>query len=111
MVVTGTTAAIAYGVLVTVEPVVVRVRLNVARDDLTASATAIGIEPAPREEANVEVSADRWGLGRHRSTRAHLLGGDIVVAHPVRVWCDLQDERRGQELADQLWRTVDRRPG
>jgi hypothetical protein len=52
---------------------------------------------------NVRISADRWRVGVHRRAIARFDELTAMVAHPLRVWCDLHAEQRGSEFAAQLW--------
>lgn len=99
--VSGRAAAEAYGVLATRSAREVRlwVATQMSADDLVR---ALGAEHVPQEEANLFIAFDRRGYGLHRSERL----GILRLAHPVRVYCDLQDEPRGPDLADDLWRST-----
>jgi hypothetical protein len=101
--VTGRVGAAFLGVLGTSAPPEVRCWATVGEQSLEDVAVALGLEPAPAETANVRVSADRWRIGVHRRASARFDELTAMVAHPVRVWCDLHAERRGSEFAAQLW--------
>lgn len=64
---------------------------------------AAGIEPAARHEANCQVAFDRDGIGLLGARDVSLGHSDIRVAHPLRVWCDVHDELRGDDIAAELW--------
>lgn len=102
--VTGRVAAEAYGVRATSSAREVRVWID-PDVELEQVLDALGAEAAPVDEANLLVVPDRRGIGLHRSSSVDSPWGPVRVAHPVRVWCDLQDEPRGPELADQMWRS------
>lgn len=101
--VTGRTGAAFLGVIGTSSPSQVRCWIDVSQQSLTAAAELIGLEPAPEEAANVALSADPWRVGIHDRGRATFERWTAVVAHPVRVWCDLHSEPRGADFAAQLW--------
>lgn len=58
----------------------------------------IGLEPAPIEESNVILAADPWKVGLHGREQRTFQDWTATVAHPLRTWCDLRNERRGIEL-------------
>jgi AraC-like DNA-binding protein len=101
--VTGRVGAAFHGILGTSSPSAVRcwVHLDGGRP-LAEVAEQIGLEPAPEESANVQVSADTWRIGVHRHGAVRFDDWTATVAHPLRVWCDLHGEERGQEFAAQL---------
>lgn len=104
--VTGRTGAAHYGVLGTSSPKEVRCWIAAGDALLADVADRLGLEPAPREEANLVLSADRWKVGVHRRRELSLDEAHAWVAHPLRVWCDLHDEERGAEFAAQMWGAV-----
>lgn len=104
--VTGRVAAAHYGVLGTSSPREVRCWVAGRGALLADSAERLGLEPAPPEAANVVLSADRWKVGVHRRRELQFDASNAWVAHPLRVWCDLQDEERGSEFAAQMWGAV-----
>lgn len=57
------------------------------------------------EGGNVALVLDRWRVGRHRSA-ATKFDEQANISHPLRVWCDLHDEPRGEDFAAQLWGVV-----
>jgi hypothetical protein len=101
--VTGRVGAAFLGVLGTSSPSEVRCWASVNGRSLEEAAAELGLEPAPAESANVRVSADRWRFGVHRRAVARFDEMTAMVAHPLRVWCDLHGEQRGSEFAAQLW--------
>lgn len=100
--VTGRTGAAYYGVLGTSSPRNVRCWVTTDRvlDDIAGE---LGLEPAAEDSANVVLSADPWRIGLHHRRVARFDDLTASVAHPLRVWCDLHDERRGVEYAAHLW--------
>lgn len=104
--VTGRVGAAFHGVLGTSSPKEVRCWIDTRDGSLADVAEALGVEPATDESANVLVSADRWRVGVHRRADAQFDDFRAVVAHPLRVWCDLHDEQRGSEYAAQMWGAV-----
>ena len=104
--VTGRVGAMYFGVLGTSEPGSVVVRVRAEEHDLPAIADRLRLESVAPTEANVVLAADRWGLGANHAEIATFQGVEARVAHPLRVWCDLHDEQRGQEFAAQLWPVV-----
>jgi DNA-binding transcriptional ArsR family regulator len=101
--VTGRTGAAFHGVLGTSSPPQVRCWIDVSQHPLTAAAELIGLEPAPKEAANVALSADPWRVGLQHRSDASFEDWTATVAHQVRVWCDLHNEPRGTDFAAQLW--------
>jgi DNA-binding transcriptional ArsR family regulator len=106
--VTGRAGAAFLGVLGTSSPSQVRCWMDAGQHGLAAAAELIGLEPAPQDVANVALSADPWRVGVHRCRQATFEEWTAMVAHPVRVWCDLHGEPRGAEFAAQLWGAVSR---
>jgi predicted transcriptional regulator len=104
--VTGRAGAAFLGVFGTSSPTEVRCWATVNGQSLTEVAGLLGLEPAPPESANVRLSADSWRIGIHRRAEAHFDSWTAMVAHPLRVWCDLHGEERGSEFASQLWGKV-----
>lgn len=104
--VTGRVAAAHYGVLGTSSPKEVRCWVAIHGALLPDVAESLELEPAPREEANVVLSTDRWRVGVQRRQELQLDDASAWVAHPLRVWCDLHDEERGAEFAAQMWGVV-----
>ena len=101
--VTGRVGAAFLGVLGTSSPSEVRCWVGMNGRSLEQVAAELGLEPAPADAANVRVSADRWRVGVHRRAVARFDELTAMVAHPLRVWCDLHAEQRGSEFAAQLW--------
>lgn len=106
--VTGRVGAAFLGVLGTSSPLEVRCWASLDGRSLEEVAAGLGLEPAPAGAANVRVSADRWRFGVHRRAIARLDELTAMVAHPLRVWCDLHGEQRGSEFAAQLWGEIAR---
>jgi MarR family len=104
--VTGRTALAYLGVISTSSPPEIRVWVDSNGQELAAIAPLLGLESAPAEEANVVLSIDPWHVGTHKCSKRSFGGHEAVVAHPLRVWCDLHDERRGPEFAAQLWKVI-----
>jgi DNA-binding transcriptional ArsR family regulator len=104
--VTGRTALAYLGVMATSLPRDVRVWVDTRDRDLAEIASLLGLEAAPAEESNVTLSADPWHVGTHRSSMRSFDGLNAPIAHPVRVWCDVQAEPRGTEFAAQLWKVM-----
>lgn len=104
--VTGRIGAAHYGVLGTSSPREVRCWVAAGGALLADVAERLELEPAPREAANVALSADRWKVGVHRRRELQFDESNAWVAHPLRVWCDLHDEERGSEFAAQMWGAV-----
>lgn len=102
--ITGRIAAESLGILAT-GPSVLRVWVkDPGVRSLSVLLQSIGVEPAPSEEANCVVAVDRDGIGTHQASKRQTADGQpIRIAHPVRVWCDLATERRGESIAAQLW--------
>jgi DNA-binding transcriptional ArsR family regulator len=106
MSVTGRAGAAFLGVLGISSPAQVRCWVTVNEQALTEIAERLGLEPAPPESVNVCLSADPWRIGTHRRAVQDFDGMTAAVAHPLRVWCDLHGEERGDEFAAQLWGTI-----
>jgi hypothetical protein len=106
--ITGRVGAAFLGVLGTSSPPEVRCWVSQGGRSLEETAAALGLEPAPAESANVRLSSDRWRIGVHRRASARFDDLTAMVAHPVRVWCDLRGEQRGTEFAAQLWGELSR---
>ncbi len=103
---TGRVGAAYHGVPGTSSPKELRCWVDTRHGSLGDVAEALGLEPATEESANVLLSADRWRVGVHRRAEAQFDDFTASVAHPLRVWCDLHDERRGSEHAAQMWGAV-----
>ncbi|MCZ7535215.1 MAG: hypothetical protein M5T61_04230 [Acidimicrobiia bacterium] len=101
--VTGRVGAAFYGIVGTASPPTVRCWVDTSASSLSDVAGLLGLEPAPEDEANVGLSADRWRIGMHRREERTFEEWKATVAHPIRVWCDLRDEQRGDEFAAQMW--------
>jgi hypothetical protein len=101
--VTGRVGAAFWGVLGMSSPSELRCWVSLKEGPLAAIASRLGLEPVPRESANVRISADPWQIGVRHRTEVHLDEWAATVAHPLRVWCDLHSEERGPEFAAQLW--------
>lgn len=104
--VTGRVGAAFLGVLGTSSPSEVRCWVSVHGRPLEEAAAELGLEPAPTGSANVRVSSDRWRVGIHRRAAARFDELTAMVAHPLRVWCDLHGEQRGSEFAAQVWEEI-----
>lgn len=102
MAVTGRVGAAFLGVVGTSSPERLRCWVS-SQESLAEVAEQLEIESAPPDEANLEISVDRWGVGLYGATNRSFDQWRAMVAHPVRVWCDLHVERRGVEFADQIW--------
>jgi len=101
--VTGRVGAAFYGIVGTASPPAARCWVDTSASTLSEAAHLLGLEPAPQDEANIGLSADRWRIGLHRSEDKTLEEWTARIAHPIRVWCDLRDEQRGNEFAAQMW--------
>jgi DNA-binding transcriptional ArsR family regulator len=104
--VTGRTALAYLRVMATSSPPDVRVWVDTLGQDPADIASLLGLEPAPADESNVTLSADPWHVGTHRHSMRSFDGLNAPIAHPVRVWCDVQAEPRGTEFAAQLWKVM-----
>ena len=104
--VTGRTALAYLGVMSTSSPAEIRVWVDTGGRDLADVAAQLGLEPAPADESNVTLSGDPWHVGTHRPSTRSYDGMHAPIAHPVRVWCDVQTEPRGSEFAAQLWKVM-----
>jgi predicted transcriptional regulator len=104
--VTGRCGATFLGVLGTAPPPVIRCWADLGERSLADAAEQLGLELAPTESSNVLISADPWRVGLHHSAGARFDEWTATVAHPVRVWCDLHGEERGQEFAARLWGAI-----
>ena len=100
---TGRVGAAFHGIVGTASPPAVRCWVDTSASTLGDVAGLLGLEPAPEDEANVGLSADRWRFGMHRREEKTFEEWKATVAHPIRVWCDLRDEQRGNEFAAQMW--------
>lgn len=104
--VTGRVAANYLGIASTSSPERLRIWVDAQDKELEATATALGLEPASGDEANVSISHDRWRAGTIHRRLATLDGSDAWIANPLRIWCDLHDEPRGSEFAAQMWGSI-----
>ncbi len=104
--VTGRVAAAYYGLLGTTSPAEVRCWLSGSRDELPDLVERLGLEPVGPGVANVQICPDPRGVGVNRRQQLELDSSSAMVAHPLRVWCDLHTEPRGPEFAAQLWGVV-----
>ena len=104
--VTGRCGAAFLGVLGTAPPPVMRCWADLGERSLADASEQLRLELAPMDSSNVLISADPWRVGLRHSADAHFEEWTATVAHPVRVWCDLHGEERGQEFAAQLWGAV-----
>ncbi|MCL2583815.1 MAG: MarR family transcriptional regulator [Streptosporangiales bacterium] len=105
--VTGRAGAAFLGVFGTSPPAEARFWVTLDESSsLVEIAATLGLEPAPRESANIRLSADPWRVGTSRGEAGIFDGLTATVAHPVRVWCDLRGEQRGVDFAAQLWGSV-----
>lgn len=103
--VTGRVGAAFHGVLGTASPPAVRCWVE-GGGSLGDVAQVLALEEADEETGNVAFVLDRWRVGRHRSAPAKFDEWEATVSHPLRVWCDLHDEPRGEDFAAQLWGVV-----
>lgn len=103
--VTGRVGAAFHGVLGTASPTAVRCWVG-GDGSLADIAVTLGLEEAEEDSGNVALALDRWRIGRHRSAQARFDEWDATISHPLRVWCDLHDEPRGEDFAAQLWGAV-----
>ena len=104
--VTGRCGAAFLGVLGTAPPPMMRCWADLGERSLADASEQLRLELAPIESSNVLISADPWRVGLRHSAAAQFEEWTATVAHPVRVWCDLHGEERGQEFAAQLWGAV-----
>lgn len=104
--ITGRVGAMLRGVLGTNDPTVLRVRVRHRIEAMADILGELGIESVSEAEANIVLAADRWGLGSHRASVETFHGTRARVAHPLRIWCDLRDELRGEDFAAQMWSEV-----
>lgn len=107
--ITGRTALAFLSVLGTSSPGQTRCWVGAKDADLEQVARRIGLEPTPEDESNVILAADPWNVGTHGRGQRWFDTWTASIAHPLRVWCDLQGEQRGAEFAAQLWKEIDRR--
>lgn len=101
--VTGRVGATFLGVVGTGEPSTVRIRVEATPDDAADALAQLGLEAVDREAANVAIALDRWRLGTTRSQVHRFQEYSALIAPPIRVWCDLDEEPRGTEFAAHLW--------
>lgn len=104
--VTGRVGAAYLGVLGTSSPDEVRCWAVTGGASLGELAEAIDLEPAAGGAGNVVLCSDPWRVGVHRRAEVDFDDMQAWVAHPLRVWCDLHDDRRGSEFAAQMWSMV-----
>lgn len=103
MAVTGRVGAAFMGVIGTGPASPLRIRVTAREEEQQILFSKLEIEYVPREEANVVVAIDRWGVGTNGSRWRELGSHRALIAAPLRVWCDIRDEPRGLEFAAQLW--------
>jgi hypothetical protein len=101
--ITGRVAAALLGIRGTGATEHVRARIACSPIELEAACRSLGIERVVRDEANVAIAADPWGLGRQGTETVDVDGTEVTLASPMRIWCDIADEPRGSEFAAQLW--------
>jgi DNA-binding transcriptional ArsR family regulator len=104
--ITGLAGAAFLGVMGTSSPSEMHCWIDLDGRSPVSAAEELGLEPAPEGESNVMISTDRWRVGIHRRGGATFEDWTATVAHPVRVWCDLHNDRRGVEFSAQLWSVV-----
>lgn len=104
--ITGRIGAAFHGVLSSGQPRSLHVRAGVEPSMLFELASHLRLEVVNADEANVVLAADRWRVGSQGAERRTFDGMTATVAHPVRVWCDLRDEQRGNDIASELWKAV-----
>lgn len=104
--ITGRSALPFLGILSTFPPAQIRCWVAAPADGLDAIARQLTLEPAPPDESNVVLGADPWKAGVHSRSERRFDRWEASVAHPLRVWCDLHDEPRGTDFADQLWKEL-----
>ncbi len=103
--VTGRVGAAFHGVLGTASPPAVRCWVE-GDGSLADIAVVLGLEEADEENGTVALVLDRRRVGKHRSAMAKFDEWEANISHPLRVWCDLHDEPRGEDFAAQLWGVV-----
>lgn len=102
--VTGQVGAAFLGVIGTTSPAIVHCWVSARSRSLAEIAVELGLEETPSEEGtNVALAIDRWHVGHHRCAPMMFDDWEATIAHPVRVWCDLHGEPRGEDFAAQLW--------
>ena len=108
--VTGRAALAFLGIFGTASPQTVHcwVRDDNGDGGLEGIARSLRLEPVSPEEANIVLTADRWGIGTLDRARASHEEWSTWVSHPLRVWADLHSEPRGSEFAAQLWPEIAR---
>lgn len=102
--VTGIVAAAQLGVLTTAAPPMLRLWLKCRPEGVPQALRHLGIEPVTVDEANVMVALDRNQVGTLE--RQPIGTPPIWTSHPIRVWCDLHSEPRGEDVAAQLWHAI-----
>lgn len=105
--ITGSIAAAAYGVGMSSTHRELHVWVRDTHHDLQEVAEMLHIDPARKESANVVLSTDPWKFGTQNRTRKQWMDFSLCVANPVRVWCDLHAEPRGDDVAHQLWSVIE----
>jgi DNA-binding transcriptional ArsR family regulator len=103
--VTGSVAASFLGVIGTSSPRTIRCWVR-TDGHLADAAERLGMEPAPNTAANVELALDARGLGTADTIEAIFEEGMATISAPVRIWCDLHSEPRGEDLAAQFGRLI-----
>jgi hypothetical protein len=101
--VTGIVGAAAHGVLTTAPPRLLKIWVRAEGEALSTVFGDLEIEPALPEEANCAVALDRYGVGLLGARPVETSIGYVWTAHPIRLWCDLHREPRGEEVAAQVW--------
>lgn len=104
--VTGRVGAAFDGVVGTTSPPALHCWVDTSASTLGEVASLLGLESAPEGEANVGLSTDPWRIGLHHREHKSFDEWTAMVAHPIRVWCDLRDEQRGGEFAAQMWGVI-----
>jgi DNA-binding MarR family transcriptional regulator len=103
--VTGSTAASFLGVIGTSAPRTIRCWVR-TEGHLVDAAQALGLEPASASGANIELARDQRGLGTDGAFESVSSDGMATISHPVRIWCDLYGEQRGEDVASQFGRVI-----
>jgi hypothetical protein len=106
--ITGRAGATFLGIVGTGEPRVVRIRAEATVDQADEVIDTLGLVAVDADEANVAVALDRWALGTTGASTRRFGSYEAMVASPMRVWCDLQDEPRGLDFASDLWEAMAR---
>lgn len=103
---TGITAAVAFGVLTTALPPVLKIWIRAEPSEVPRVLQRLEIEPVDREEANCAIALDKYRLGTLGAQVIESKTGYVWISHPIRVWCDLKFEPRGADVAAQLWQAI-----